>query len=96
MFVIRLTLNLLKVNSVESPNSCEVNYTSSTNNPSSETCTLSSDTYHTAADSCSPQKKDKFDYVMSDSGVELRSTSRPQDESDLSSNEDKVRMIIFC
>lgn len=68
-----------------------MNYTSSSNNPSSETGTLSSDTYHTAADSCSPRKNDsKFDYVMSDSGVELRSNSRPHDESDLSSNEDKV------
>lgn len=84
-------MNLKKVNSVESPDSCEVNYTSSTNDASRGTGTLSSDTYHTAADSCSPDMNDtKFDYVMSDSGVELRPTSRPQDESDLSSNEDKV------
>lgn len=88
-------MNLKRVNSVESPDSCEVNYTSSSNNPSSETGTLSSDTYHTAPDSCSPQKNgNKFDYVMSDSGVELRSTSRPHDESDLSSNEDKVGRVI--
>lgn len=87
-------MNLKKVNSVESADSCEVNYTSSTtNDPSSGTGTLSSDTYHTADDSCSPEKKDiKFDYVMSDSGVELRPGSRPQDESDLSSNEDKVSL----
>lgn len=70
MYSFRLTLNLKKVNSVESPDSCEVNYTSSTNNVSSETGTLSSDTYHTAADSCSPQKNDsKFDYIMPDNGV---------------------------
>lgn len=34
---------------------------------------------------------------MSDSGVELRPSSRPQDESDLSSNEDyRVKMVPFC
>lgn len=89
-------MNLKRVNSVQSPDSCEVNYTSSTNEPSSGTGTISSDTYHTAADSCSPENKNtKFDYVMSDSGVELRPASRPQDDSDLSSNEDKVNSYYF-
>nr|CAI5852223.1 unnamed protein product [Callosobruchus analis] len=82
-----LTLNLKRINSVQSPDSCEVNY------PSSEprTGTLSSDTYHTAPDSCSPVPSGaKLDYIMSDSGVELRPSSRPHDDSDLSSNEDRV------
>uniref|UniRef100_A0A6P7GBU2 Kinesin-like protein Klp98A n=1 Tax=Diabrotica virgifera virgifera TaxID=50390 RepID=A0A6P7GBU2_DIAVI len=83
-----LTLNLKRVNSVESPDSCEVNYTSS---PEVIPDTLSSDTYHTAPNTCSPRLSDtKLDALMSDSGVELRSSSRPQDDSDLSSNEDKV------
>lgn len=60
--------------------------------------TLSSDTYHTAPGSCSPLPTTtgqdlKDDYVMSDSGVELRPSSRPQDDSDLSGNEDRVRKV---
>ncbi|CAH1112604.1 unnamed protein product [Psylliodes chrysocephalus] len=84
-----LTLNLKRVNSVDSPDSCEVNYTSSIEKVPD---TLSSDTtYHTAPNTCSPRYVDsKLDPLMSDSGVELRTSSRPQDESDLSSNEDKV------
>ncbi|XP_057652749.1 kinesin-like protein KIF16B isoform X2 [Diorhabda carinulata] len=82
------TLNLKRVNSVESPDSCEVNYTSS---PDNVPDTLSSDTYHTAPNTCSPRFVDtKLDPLMSDSGVELRSSSRPQDDSDFSSTEDKV------
>ncbi|KAJ8925878.1 hypothetical protein NQ315_009730 [Exocentrus adspersus] len=77
--VFSLTLNLPKVNSVQSPGSIEKG-------------TLSSDTYHTAPSSCSPilNNGNKLDYLMSDSGVELRPSSMPQEESDLSSNEDKV------
>ncbi|CAH1982263.1 unnamed protein product [Acanthoscelides obtectus] len=82
-----LTLNLKRINSVQSPDSCEVNYPSS----DPRTGTLSSDTYHTAPDSCSPVPSGaKLDYIMSDSGVELRPSSRPHDDSDLSSNEDRV------
>ncbi|CAG9861907.1 unnamed protein product [Phyllotreta striolata] len=84
-----LTLNLKRVNSAESPDSCEVNYSSSGERLQE---TLSSDTtYHTAPNTCSPRLADtKLDRLMSDSGVELRTSSRPQDESDLSSNEEKV------
>lgn len=80
-----LTLNLKRINSVQSPNSLDTNYTSSL-----EPGTLSSDTYHTAASACSTHllPPDGLDQLMSDSGVELRPASRPQDESDLSSNED--------
>lgn len=91
-YIFRLTLNLKRVNSVDSPDSCEVNYTSSIEKVPD---TLSSDTtYHTAPNTCSPRYVDsKLDPLMSDSGVELRTSSRPQDESDLSSNEDKVGLI---
>lgn len=77
-----LTLNLKRINSVDSPNSCEVNYTLS----SVDKTTLSSDTYHTAASDCSPVVN--IDYLMSDSGVELRPASRPHEDSDSSSNDD--------
>ncbi|XP_008195797.2 kinesin-like protein Klp98A isoform X1 [Tribolium castaneum] len=78
-----LKLNLKKINSVDEPNSCETNYTSSLEKGS----TLSSDTYHTAASVCSPVLNN-LDCLMSDSGVELRPSPRIQDESDLSSNEE--------
>lgn len=80
-----LTLNLKKINSVQSPNSLDTNYTSSL-----EQATLSTDSYHTAASACSTNMLiiEGLDHLMSDSGVELRPSSRPQDESDLSSNED--------
>lgn len=81
-----LTLNLKKINSIQSPNSCEANIGSSTDN-----CTVSSDTYHTAASGCSitnPLSPNGIEYLMSDSGVELRPSPRPHDESDLSSTED--------
>lgn len=83
-----LKLNLKTINSADSPNSCETNYTSSLEKGS----TQSSDTYHTAASACSPLGNN-IDCLMSDSGVELRTSPRIQDESDLSSNEDyqKVR-----
>lgn len=87
-----LKLNLKKINSVDDPNSCETNYTSSLEKGS----TLSSDTYHTAASVCSPPLNN-LDYLMCDSGVELRPSPRIQDESDLSSNEEyKVSYLFLC
>jgi hypothetical protein len=80
----RLKLNLKKINSIDSPDSCETVYTSSLEKGS----TLSSDTYHTAASVCSPHLINNLDCLMSDSGVELRPSPRVQDESDLSSNEE--------
>jgi kinesin family protein 16B len=79
-----LKLNLKKINSIDSPDSCETVYTSSLEKGS----TLSSDTYHTAASVCSPHLINNLDCLMSDSGVELRPSPRVQDESDLSSNEE--------
>ncbi|CAG9820988.1 unnamed protein product [Phaedon cochleariae] len=89
------TLNLKQFYPVPSPDSCEVNYTNSgANTTDLGTETLSSGTYHTAADSCSPMFTGaKSEGLMSDSGVELRPASRPQDDSDVSSsndNDDKV------
>lgn len=85
-----LTLNLSKVNSIQSPESLNGNCCGI------EKGTLSSDTYHTAASSCSPiLNVSKPEYLMSDSGVELRPSSMPPDDSDLSSNEDKVTYR-FC
>ncbi|CAH0550729.1 unnamed protein product [Brassicogethes aeneus] len=83
-----LTLNLKRINSVESADSCEVNYTSSV-----EKATLSSDTYHTAPSSCETDNNTNHqlnppECLMSDSGVELKTGSKLQDDSDLSSNED--------
>lgn len=86
-----LTLNLKRINSVDSPNSCEVNYTLSS---SVEKTTLSSDTYHTAASDCSPIVN--VDYIMSDSGVELRPGSRPHEDSDSSSNDDYKVGLLNC
>ncbi|KAJ8954794.1 hypothetical protein NQ318_014906 [Aromia moschata] len=81
-----LTLNLKKVNSLQSPVTSEENFPCSV-----EKATLSSDTYHTAAGSCSPDLSvPKINHLMSDSGVELRPSSMPNDDSDLSSNEDKM------
>lgn len=82
-----LTLNLKRINSAQSPGSLDTNYTSSLE---PGTGTLSSDTYHTAASGCSTQGLtiEGIEQLMSDSGVELRPASRPQDESDLSSTED--------
>lgn len=53
-------------------------------------CTLSSDTYHTAASGCSTHllNVNGTEQLMSDSGVELKPSPRPPDDSDLSSNED--------
>lgn len=53
----------------------------------------SSDTYHTAESSCCSTQLNIVDgpenLIMSDSGVELRPSSRPhEDESDFSSTED--------
>lgn len=81
-----LTLNLKKINSIQSPNSCEANIGSS----SVDNCTISSDTYHTAASGCSTHllSSNGIEHLMSDSGVELRPSPRPHDESDLSSTED--------
>lgn len=79
-----LTLNLKRINSVQSPGSLDTNC-------SMDRETLSSDTYHTAASACSTHQMltiEGIEKLMSDSGVELRPSSRPQDESDLSSNED--------
>ncbi|XP_074037348.1 kinesin-like protein 98A isoform X2 [Leptinotarsa decemlineata] len=83
-----LSLDLKPIHSTPSPDSCEVNYANSNDSAGDGTGTLSSDTYHTAADSCSPiscapRTKDN---LMSDSGVELRR----RDDSDLSSNDDKA------
>ncbi|XP_049826777.1 kinesin-like protein Klp98A isoform X3 [Aethina tumida] len=84
-----LTLNLRRVHSAESPNSCEVNYTSSVENAT----THSSDTYHTAPSSCcctQDATRGGPEWLMSDSGVELRPASKLHDDEsdDLSSNED--------
>nr|XP_022909743.1 kinesin-like protein Klp98A isoform X1 [Onthophagus taurus]XP_022909744.1 kinesin-like protein Klp98A isoform X2 [Onthophagus taurus] len=70
-----LTLNLKKINSVQCPNSVG-------------TASLSSDTYHTAASSCSTHltADPVMEHFMSDSGVELR-TNNVHDESDMSSTE---------
>lgn len=94
-FYFSLTLNLSKVNSIQSPESSDAKSAGC----SIDKGTLSSDTYHTAASSCSSvENVNKPKYLMSDSGVELRPSSMPQDESDLSSNEDKVRsrFLIPC
>ncbi|KAJ8979719.1 hypothetical protein NQ317_015543 [Molorchus minor] len=86
-----LTLNLKRINSLQSPDSCEVNCSSSIG--SIEKNTHSSDSYHTAAGSCGspdPSITKLNNHLMSDSGVELRPSSIPHDESDLSSNEERV------
>ncbi|CAG9762124.1 unnamed protein product [Ceutorhynchus assimilis] len=75
---LELTLNLKKINSVE-PLSSPDNVT-----------TLSSDTYHTAPNSCGSPTAPFLDPLMSDSGVELKPIKNHQEESfydDLSSNE---------
>lgn len=93
VFCFSLTLNLKKINSIQSPNSCEPNIGSSADN-----CTVSSDTYHTAASGCSTQllSPNGIECLMSDSGVELRPSPRPHDESDLSSTEDcKVNIFLY-
>lgn len=77
-----LTLNLKRINSVQSADSCE------TNLGSTEKSTLSSDTYHTAASGCSTLNVNTIEHLMSDSGVELRPSPRPLDDSDLSSIDD--------
>lgn len=81
-----------KINSIQSPNSCETNIGSSADN-----CTVSSDTYHTAASGCSTHNlsTNGIEHLMSDSGVELRPSPRPHDESDLSSTED-CKVSDFC
>lgn len=80
-----LTLNLKRVNSAQSPNSCEVNCSTSLDKGS-----LSSDTYHTATSACSTNilSLGGFEQLMSDSGVELRPSSQLREESDLSSPDD--------
>ncbi|XP_065167719.1 kinesin-like protein Klp98A isoform X2 [Atheta coriaria] len=80
-----LNLNLKRINSAQSPDSLDTNYTSSLDHG-----TLSSDTYHTATSACSTSMfiVEGIEKMMSDSGVELRPGSRPPYESDLSSNED--------
>ncbi|KAL3287107.1 hypothetical protein HHI36_001588 [Cryptolaemus montrouzieri] len=72
-----LTLNLKNINSAMSPDTS-----------SAEKGTLSSDTYHTAASGCSPAESLHKNNMMSDSGVELRLSCKPHDESDLSSTDD--------
>lgn len=89
-------MNLKKINSIQIPNSCEANIGSSTDNG-----TISSDTYHTATSGCSTHllSANGNEHLMSDSGVELRPSPRPHDESDLSSTEDcKVSSCrkVFC
>lgn len=81
----RLSLNLKCINLVHSPNSNDSN-----NHNIANPSTLSSGTYHTAASACSTNSLpvEIIDQLMSDSGVELRPSSRPHDESDISSNED--------
>lgn len=80
-----LTLNLKRVNSAQSPDSCEVNCSSSL-----ERTTLSSDTYHTATSACSTHllSVGGMEQLMSDSGVELRPSPQLQEESDISSLDD--------
>lgn len=74
-----------RVNSAQSPDSCEVNCSSSL-----ERGTLSSDTYHTATSACSTNllSVGGIEHLMSDSGVELRPSPHLQEDSDLSSTED--------
>lgn len=91
MIICSLSLNLRKVNSVQSPDSCENNV------GSLDKTTLSSDTYHTAASGCSTLLNlNGTEPLMSDSGVELRPSSRPHDDSDLSSTEDFKVKIYNC
>ncbi|KAF5280415.1 hypothetical protein FQR65_LT03224 [Abscondita terminalis] len=80
-----LTLNLKCVNSAQSPDSCEVNCSSSL-----EKATLSSDTYHTATSACSTNllTVGGVEHLMSDSGVELRPSPHLQEDSDISSTDD--------
>lgn len=77
-----LTLNLKKIDSRE-------NVQANKSADNDEKGTSSSDlTYHTAASSCSPiLDYEKDENIMSDSGVELKLTRRPE-ESDGSSNDE--------
>ncbi|KAK4883965.1 hypothetical protein RN001_000236 [Aquatica leii] len=85
-----LTLNLKRVNSAQSPDSCEVNCSSSV-----DRTTLSSDTYHTATSACSTNVivVGTVEQLMSDSGVELRPSPQLQEDSDISSTDDLKGII---
>lgn len=92
-----LTLNLKRISPI---NSAEATYNTSTNSYEQ----TSSDTYHTAASSCSTTQQqrniiDGIEKMMSDSGVELIVTNKPDDddeeETDSSNDEyNKVNLII--
>lgn len=89
VIIFRLTLNLKKINTAQTPTSCPV-----TNISSAEGGTLSSDTYHTATSGCSTHlKMDAVEQFMSDSGVELRANN-VHDESDISSTESQDCKVI--